>query len=405
MNVLVFGLGLHGGGVASARYYAQQGDSVCVTDLRERSQLAKQIEQLADLPIRYALGGHSSEDVRWADIIIKNPAVPPTHRLLIGTETCTTTDIRELLTGCATHSSIALIGVSGTKGKSSTVHTLKQLFMREGKKVLVSGNIGISGFETLQVLDGIKGDVTVVIELSSFQIRDLFLYGVPQGTTFSALFLTSLYADHQDYYRSVTEYVNEKLQLYTLNSTATYYSRQASDFLVKNGYRLPEHVTIYRSLSDLFETDLAGGLTGLPHRDQFIRTIGSTDWYDDSAATIPEATIHTLTSHKGRYILICGGSDKRSDYSVLSESLKSAQMICLLPGEATIRSIIPLLETSRIPYRGPFSSMKEAVRCAYQAAQECETCDVILSPSSASFSLFRNSDERGETFIDEVNAL
>lgn len=405
MNVLVFGLGLHGGGVASARYYAQKGDSVCVTDLTERSRLKDQLEQLADLPVRYTLGGHTSEDVRWADIIIKNPAVPPNHPLLIGAEARVTTDIRELLTYCATHPSITLIGVSGTKGKSSTVHTLKHLYMSEGKQVLISGNIGISGFDTLQALTRIKGEVTVVIELSSFQIRDLFLYGVPPGTTFSALFLTSLYTDHQDYYRSVTEYINEKLQLYTLDSTDIYYSSQAADYVLKNGYGLPEDVTIYRSLSDLYETDLTGGLKGLPHRDRFIRTVGSTAWYDDSAATIPEATVHTLTAHKGRYILICGGSDKRSDYSVLRESFKKAQMICLLCGEATTRSIIPLLENNHIPYKGPYCSMKEAVQCACQAAGECENCDVILSPASASFSLFRNSDERGDTFIDEVNAL
>ena len=405
MNVLIFGLGLHGGGAASARYFAQRGDSVCVTDLKEPAQLEEQLEQLADLPIRYALAGHTAEDVRWADCIIKSPAVPPIHPLLLGFESVTTTDIRELLTYCASHSSIDLIGVSGTKGKSSTVHTLKQLLMRDGKRVLISGNIGISGFETLQALEGIKGEVTVVIELSSFQIRDLFLYGIPQGSAFSALFLTSLYADHQDYYRSVREYVDEKIQLYTLKSTAIYYSKQAYGFLIENGYRISEDITIYRSLSDLYEMELQGTLTGLPHRNQLVHSIDTIAWYDDSAATIPEATVHTLRSHKDRYILICGGSDKRSDYSVLTEAFRRAQMICLLPGEATSRSIIPLLEKSHIPYRGPFSSMKEAVVCAYQAAKECETCDVILSPSSASFTLFRNSDERGDTFTEEVRAL
>ena len=405
MNVLIFGLGLHGGGSAAARYYAHRGDTVRVTDLRSSSQLTDAIGQLRAVPVSYTLGRHEAEDVKWADIIIKNPAVSPDHPLLRGCEAKTSTDIRELLTYCAGRPAVELIGVSGTKGKSSTVNTLSQLLPGEGRDVLVSGNIGVSGFDTLTSLYALSGSVTLVIELSSFQIRDLFYYGIPHGLQFSSLFLTSLYPDHLDYYDSVSDYIDEKMQLYTLDCRSTYYHSQAAQFLRARDYLIPEAVRIYRSLSELYQSASYHTLTTLAHRNQFIRCTGTTSWYDDSAATIPEATIHTLTEHGRPYILICGGSDKYSDYSPLAASLRKAQTVCLLAGSATYRSLIPLLEQEQIPFLGPFSSMKEAVRASSQAALSCDECDVILSPAAASFSLFRHSDERGEVFAREVNAL
>ncbi len=405
MNVLIFGLGLHGGGSAAARYYAHRGDSVRITDLKSSSQLPEAIGQLSDLSVRYTLGRHEPEDVRWADLIIKSPAVSPDRPLLTGSEAKTTTDIRELLTYCASRPSVELIGVSGTKGKSSTVNTLRQLLCREGREVLVSGNIGVSGFETLTALGSINGSVTLVIELSSFQIRDLFWYGIPDGLRFSSLFLTSLFPDHQDYYGSVSEYIDEKMQLYALDSGTVYYNNQAYEFLRTGGYHIPETVRTYRVLSELYDAASHQEFTTLPHRNQFIRSTGKTAWYDDSAATIPEATIHTLTEHSRPYILICGGSDKHSDYSILTEYLRKAQAVCLLAGSATDRALIPLLEEQGIPYLGLFFSMKEAVLASIRAAHMDDECDVILSPGAASFSLFRHSDERGDIFAREVNAL
>lgn len=405
MNVLIFGLGLHGGGSAAARYYAHRGDTVRVTDLRSSSQLTEAVGQLRALPLSYTFDRHEAEDVRWADLIIKNPAASPGHPLLRGSEAKTTTDIRELLSYCASRPSVELIGVSGTKGKSSTVNTLSQLLSGEGRNVLVSGNIGVSGFDTLRSLYALSGSVTLVIELSSFQIRDLFHYGIPDGLRFSSLFLTSLYPDHLDYYASVSDYIDEKMQLYALDSGTVYYNSQASEFLRARGYRIPEAVRIYRSLSELYQSASHPALTALAHRNQFIRCTGVISWYDDSAATIPEATIHTLTEHSRPYVLICGGSDKYSDYSPLAQSLRKAQAVCLLAGSATDRSLIPLLEQEQIPFLGPFSSMKEAVHASSGAVTTCDACDVILSPAAASFSLFRHSDERGDIFVREVNAL
>ena len=76
MKVTVMGLGLNGGGLASAVYFAKRGDEVTVTDLRDETVLAPTLEQLKPYPIRYVLGEHRIEDFQNADCVIKNPAVP-----------------------------------------------------------------------------------------------------------------------------------------------------------------------------------------------------------------------------------------------------------------------------------------------------------------------------------------
>ncbi len=405
MNVLIFGLGLHGGGASAARYYAQKGDTVCVTDMNSASQLQSQIDTLSDLSISYTLGGHTGEDIEWADMIIKSPAVSPAHPLLAHQDNLITTDIIELLSYCSSRPEITLIGVSGTKGKSSSVNTLKQIHTDMGEKVFISGNIGISGFETLTQLQRTSGPCILILELSSFQIRDLFCYGTPEEYHFTSLFLTSIYADHQDYYETFQEYVEEKLLLYTLHHSHLYISEQASSFLSSYDYPIHTDASVYSSLYQLYGRKEPEQKEMLPHRNSLVGMSGYLSWYDDSAATIPEATLFTLSRHDRPFILICGGSDKHCDYAILRESFLEAVSVILLSGEATSRGMIPILQHEGVRYHGPFGSMNEAVMCARRIAPCIDPIDVILSPAAASFSLFANSDERGDIFIESVNAL
>ena len=83
-RVVIMGLGLHGSGIASARYAAQQGAQVRVTDLRPAEVLAPSIATLAGLPIEYILGQHREEDFRWAEIVLRVPGVKRTSPYQIG---------------------------------------------------------------------------------------------------------------------------------------------------------------------------------------------------------------------------------------------------------------------------------------------------------------------------------
>ena len=133
------GLGLHGGGLASARFFAEHGATVTVTDLRDEQTLAPTLEKLADLPIRYVLETHNEEDFTSADLVIKNPAVSRNSPYL------------QLAPQIETDISIFLrlnrrpvIAVTGSKGKSTTVSALYHIARAYDPHVLLGGNITVS---------------------------------------------------------------------------------------------------------------------------------------------------------------------------------------------------------------------------------------------------------------------
>ena len=130
-RVLVMGLGLHGSGIAAARYAAQHGAIVRVTDLRSAEILAPSIKALAGLPIEYVLGQHRDEDFLWAEIVIRVPGVKRNSPYLqIAREH-----------GAAIEQEIALffqecpgriIGITGTRGKTTTTTLVYEILRASG---------------------------------------------------------------------------------------------------------------------------------------------------------------------------------------------------------------------------------------------------------------------------------
>ncbi|HUZ18638.1 MAG TPA: UDP-N-acetylmuramoyl-L-alanine--D-glutamate ligase, partial [Spirochaetia bacterium] len=115
LRVTIMGLGLHGGGTASALFFARHGAQVTVTDLRSEVQLAPSLEQLSGISFRSVLGRHEESDFRGADIVIKNPAVAASSPLLKLARQVES-DISVFLSLCKN----PLLAVTGTKGKSTT---------------------------------------------------------------------------------------------------------------------------------------------------------------------------------------------------------------------------------------------------------------------------------------------
>jgi UDP-N-acetylmuramoylalanine--D-glutamate ligase len=181
MKVLVMGLGLHGGGLESARCLAGAGAAVTVTDLRDEQVLAPSVEKLEELagktafPIRYVLGRHETADFEGADMVIKNPGVRPDSPFLEaarGKGAAIETDISLFLAA----SPARLLAVTGSKGKSSAVSALHWV-LKEARgrgllpgRAFLGGNITVSPLTFLEEL-GPRDDA--VLELSSWQLGDL----------------------------------------------------------------------------------------------------------------------------------------------------------------------------------------------------------------------------------------
>jgi len=218
MKALIMGLGLHGGGLESARFLIKRGAIVTVTDLRDEKTLQPSIEQLdvfcqesGKEKVRYVLGKHEIDDFKNADIVIKNPGVRPDSEYLQVSRRIETD-----LSLFFSESRVRLFTVTGTKGKScasSALHWILSAGRKQGKAYL-GGNITVS---PLSFLDKLTENDDVVLELSSFQLGDIKNHTALDGSKLlkpAAAVLTSILHDHLDRYVSMDDYINDKRTIY-----------------------------------------------------------------------------------------------------------------------------------------------------------------------------------------------
>lgn len=447
-RVVVMGLGAHGGGAASARYCAEAGAKVTVTDLRDETDLAGSIEQLSDLPIRFVLGRHDVADFRSADIVVKNPAVRRDVGLLREARRIET-DISLFLRAHRGR----VLAITGTKGKSTTASALHHILAESHPDVRLGGNITVS---PLSFAGELKGGEPVVLELSSFQLGDLLLTPVAAGATaaFTVSAVTNIMPDHQDYYASMDDYAADKAVIFSSQRPDSWCLLSADDRWSR-GYR-PGHPDRTLRVTSGSWTGRDGadagfregwGVLGLPDRDDPIRLVdpesraggvhqrtnllyaaaaallfgvsaetvrrrardfpgiahrlelvaesGGLRFVNDSAATIAEATLAAVASFAEPVHLIAGGSDKGVPVEAFERATREARSIHLLEGTATDR-IVALLDSRGLEYQGPYGRLEEAFEGAVATARNGEI--VLLSPGCASFGMFRNEFDRGEQF-------
>ena len=370
------GLGLNGGGSASARFFAEAGAKVTVTDLRSREVLEPSIKALSDLEIRYVLGRHEEADFSEADIVIKNPAVKPDSpylRAASGGGAVIETDISVFLQ----MNSRPVIAVTGSKGKSTTVSALAHVLRRINPETDLGGNITVSPL-TFCSEEKNRIGAPVVLELSSWQLADLAGRNLLKP---EAAAVTNIMHDHQDRYNSMDHYAADKAvifesqpvdgtlllnidSLYTDGFAAAAPSRvfyiqdseqtaaahgnpdgavlksDGSGIWVENDSEVRilgnsnlvrgrhNSLNLLTAAALLYRFGIAPELIieglsdfpGIAHRLEFIRNVRGIDWYNDSAATIPEAAAAAVESFRNGLHLITGGTDKDLDFTPLADA-------------------------------------------------------------------------------------
>ncbi len=205
-KVLVMGLGLHGGGVGVVRFLLREGAHVTVTDLRSSEELAPALRELAGAAVEYVLGEHRPEDFARADLVVRNPAVPRDSPYLEEARRHGVPVEMEMTLFFARCPG-PILGVTGTKGKSTTTALLGEMLRRRSPGTVVAGNIRVSA---LEALPQIGPQTPVVLELSSWQLEGLGEKGMsPQVAV-----VTNLYPDHMNRYRSWEDYVEAKRAIY-----------------------------------------------------------------------------------------------------------------------------------------------------------------------------------------------
>ena len=452
-RVTVMGLGTRGGGVGVARYLAGQGAAVTVTDAKPAEALAEPLAALAGLPIRYVLGGHDEADFTpaGADLVVRNPGVPRRARLLqLAREHGLPIEMEMslFLRACPAR----VIGITGTKGKTSTAALCAAMLREWDDRTILAGNMGVSA---LGQLERITPETPVVLELSSWQVESLIEHGLAPAIAV----LTNISEDHLDHYDGFEDYAATKRgialhqrpeDVFILNADDPEAWRAAAEttsLVVPFGLRDRGGEGAWRAEDDLLwrwgerevRVDLppnpalrgehgtanalaaaaaafvrgatpdavaAGllGFGGVKDRMEWVGEVGGVSFVNDTTATAPAATLAALRSVKGRRIhLIAGGADKRTALETLAaEAARRAEGVYLLEGSAT-PALKGLLEREGALPRGPFGSMAAAVKAATEEARPGDL--VLLSPGCASFGLFNDEFERGERFRQAVREL
>lgn len=448
LKVTIMGLGLHGGGIASARFFAEAGSIVTVTDLGSPEKLQSSVDRLADLDIKFVLGEHRNSDFTDADIVIKNPAVPsgsPFLKMAKRVETDISTFLQL--------SENKIIAVTGSKGKSTTVSAVYHVLKKMNSRTRLGGNITVS---PLTFIHDLRKEDPVILELSSWQLADM---GKRDLLKPEIAVITNIMHDHQNRYSQFSDYVDDKKLIYRnqdnscisifsddsygkvfqaesqgeiytfhsvkpeemkknsawLENSKGYFSEdgKSSELLVPEKLAVPgDHFRLNMlisamilKLSGVDSEKIRDGLssfTGVPHRmEKFAEKKGIT-FYNDSAATIPEATAAAVNSFTTPLILITGGTDKDLRFDVLKNTLDIPKELYLLEGSGTDK-IIPVLKEQGIRWNGPYCTLKEALDQSFRTAAEGDS--ILLSPGCTSFGMFLNEFDRGDTFKKLVKAL
>ena len=450
LKVTIMGLGLHGGGLTSAKFFARYGANVTVTDLKSEEELKPSVEALKDIKgIRFVLGEHNMEDFEKSDLVIKNPVVKKSGNKYLEKAKWIESDISIFLK----LTKAPILAITGTKGKSSTAKALHYGLTHLGYNAFLGGNIGCS---PLVFLEETNESTPVVLELSSWQLRDL--ESCKEFKPHLAI-ITPIMKDHQNWYSSMEEYVDDKSIIFQnqkyedfliLNYDDEWGHKMATKahanifwysttplpqnlkgcFLEKDGGSFQENGNILplmtnnakvkgeKSRSNILNASLALFLMGndskkiievmknaegLEHRMEFFfKSQNDISFYNDSAATIPEATCAALSSFEDPPILITGGTDKSLDFTPLAEKINKAKNIFLLRGSATERLRL-LLDKKNISYFGPYNNLDELLLKLKGIVTSKD--NVVFSPASSSFELFKNEFDRGNSFKTKVKEL
>ncbi len=430
-KITLMGLGLLGRGVGDAAFLASCGAELIVTDLKPESELEPSLEKLKSYTgIKYFLGGHREKDFRGRDLIIKAPKTP-TNSPYIETARKEGTPITMSSALFAKLSPAKIVGITGTRGKSTVAHLLFEILRHAGRHVILGGNV--LGVSTLALLPEVTKETTAVLELDSWQLQG---FAEEEISPAVAIF-TTFYPDHLDYYKDGLDlYLADKANIFLFQKKGDTlivgsqamqtikekygplvlsrvleageesvpkdfnlvligkHNRYDAGCAIKAAEALGVESTIVKEAVERFK--------GVPGRLEKIAEKKGVSVYNDTTATTPEATIAALLALKGggNIILIAGGTDKGLALGPLSSAIKeNAKGVILLNGSGT-EKLTPLL--SGVSY-SEFDTLALAVELAYMEAEEGDT--ILFSPAFASFELFKNEYDRGKQFNDLIDAL
>lgn len=331
-----------------------------------------------------------------------------------------------------------IIGITGTKGKSTTTTLIYQILKSAGRDVVLAGNIGIPAFD---IWEDISDETIITFEMSSHQLE--YMTVAPA----IAVYL-NIHEEHLDHYGTMEKYIAAKENIYRnqvegdklfvnelivpekdtceadiiavgyndmadvmINGNVISYKNEAYEIPINDIKLLGEHnyyniATAYGVLQEfgITEEEFTRGLCEyetLPHRLQYIGTVEGVKYYDDSISTICDTAMQALNSVKDAATILIGGMDRGIDYKELIEFLSMHEIENIILMAATGKRISDEIDADYPSFRDKsrlhlVETLEEAVELAKKITPKGKSC--VLSPAAASYGIFKNFEERGEVF-------
>lgn len=435
-------------GLALARYLAEKGAQVIITDLKTDEEMREAKEKLGAYPIHWVLGSHPQSLLNDADALAVSGGVPLTIPLV---QEAVDRGLRLINDSQVFMEEVPcqVIGVTGSAGKSTTTALLGRMVADEigSERTWVGGNIGNP---LITQVDKMDSEDLAVVELSSFQLE--LMSSMP-----SVAGVLNITPNHLDRHGTMAAYTAAKARIIgQQRSTDTAILNRddpgswnllglVQGKLISFGKEYPgsKSVGVYLDQGSVYfqdenqqtalfsreEIELLGqhnlmnvlaacafgwgagispeamrvgvkGFQGMEHRLEFVREWKGTYWYNDSIATTPERSLAAMKSFSAPIILLAGGQDKDLPWDEFAEYVIDHVHQLILFGEAAevidyaLREVYPQpdqkLEITRC--RG----LRQAVKAAAQKAQPGDV--VLLSPGGTSFDEFEDFTERGNYF-------
>ena len=399
-----------------------------------------------DINVNINFGDNYLDNLKDFDIIMKSPGISFANINIDSFKDKIKSELELFLE----YMDVKTIGVTGSKGKSTTSSIIYEILKKEKKETLLLGNIGIPVFD---LIDDITKDTIVVLEMSSHQLEYM-------NVSPNISILLNIYEEHLDHYKSLKEYAEAKINIGRFQNKDDYFiynvdnkiikecineiedsshikyevsfegnisNNNSNKVYIKDNYIYINEEKIYNinekrnligdhnlnnimfvlTVSKILNLNMENvketisNFKGLEHRMEYVGKYDDIIFYNDSIATIPEATINSIKGLKDVDTLIFGGMDRGISYDEFIDFLNTGVINNLICMPDTGYKIADKLKCSSNIYK--VETLEEAVELSKKVTKKNRIC--LLSPAAASYGFFKNFVEKGNIYKELVKKI
>lgn len=445
-----------GAGVSNLPLIKILNEEQCDITVFDKKELTSMEEETAkyirDNEIKNSLGDNYLENLEGFEVIFRSPSMLPTNSYLEKEKNrgaIITTEIEQVIKMAP----CPIIGVTGSKGKTTTTTIIYNILVGLGKSTYLGGNIGTPLFSKLNEM---KENDIVVLELSSFQLMNMMVS--PHISV-----ITNISPDHLDVHGSYQEYIDAKKYIFKhhtdkdivvlnlddkivnkfaeeVKGEIRYFKNKTKDkSILRDNYVLRDKFIEYNdeAVIDTSKLLLRGdhnylnicaalnavkdyinvsneelekiimNIKGVHHRLEFVRDINGVKWYNDSASTTPDKSLAGINAFEEDIVLIAGGYDKNISYEPLAKPILDKVSKLILFGDTRDKIYNEVMKESKKTGKNIpiylLDSLEEVISVANEVSVSGEV--VLFSPASASFDMFKNAYQRGDLFKSFVEKI